>query len=123
MRCARSPRRPADRNTRLRRYQRDAVHLELTPVTPMITGSSPSCRPFLHSRRLMAVVAPRDAARLIRKERPDGSPLKVRKFVSHDSRPRFGSLNRAYLSVRNAELQSEKAPIADMLQISQKRRE
>ena len=59
-------------------------------------------------------------ARLIRKERPDGSPLKVREFVSHDSRPRFGSLNHAYLGVRNAELQSEMAPIADMLQISQK---
>lgn len=38
------------------------------------------------------VVDPRHAARLVGKERPDGSPLKVREFVSHDSRPRLGSL-------------------------------
>jgi hypothetical protein len=31
--------------------------------------------------------------------------LKVREFVSHASRPRSGSLNHAYLGVRNAELQ------------------
>src|SRR6516165_10388619 len=52
-----------------------------------------------------SVVDPRHAARLVRKERPDGSPLKVREFVSHDSSPRFGSLNHAYLGVGNAELQ------------------
>ena len=38
-----------------------------------------------------SVVDPRHAARLVRKERPDGSPLKVREFVSHDWRPGFGS--------------------------------
>jgi len=51
------------------------------------------------------VIDPRHAARLVRKERPDGSPLKVREFVSHDSRSRFGSLNHVYLGTRNAELQ------------------
>ena len=57
-----------------------------------------------------SVVDPRHAARLVRKERPDGSPLKVREFVSHNSRPRFGSLNHAYLGVRNAELQVRDGP-------------
>ena len=47
----------------------------------------------------------RSLARLVRKERPDGSPLKVREFVSHDSRHRFGGLNHACLGVRNVELQ------------------
>jgi hypothetical protein len=47
------------------------------------------------------VVHPRHAARLVRKERPDGSPLIVGEFVSHDSRPRFGSLNHFYLSACN----------------------
>jgi hypothetical protein len=40
-----------------------------------------------------SVVDPRHAARLVRKERPDGSPLKVREFVSHDTRPPFGVCN------------------------------
>jgi hypothetical protein len=57
-----------------------------------------------------SVVDPRHAARLVRKERPDGSPLKVREFVSHDSRPRLGSLNHAYLGVRNVELQVRGGP-------------
>src|ERR1700732_1017353 len=40
------------------------------------------------NRHVIAVaVDTRHAARLVRKERPDGSPLKVREFVSHDSRP------------------------------------
>src|SRR5712671_4697898 len=32
-----------------------------------------------------------------------GSPLKVREFISHDSRPRFGSLNHAHPGASNAE--------------------
>ena len=50
-------------------------------------------------------------------ERPDGSPLKVREFVSHDSRLRFETLNHAYRCVRNVEFRSEMGRIADMLQI------
>jgi hypothetical protein len=58
-------------------------------------------------------------ARLVRKERPDSSPLKVREFVSHDSRHQFGSLNHARLGVRNADLQVRDGPdsghIADII--------
>ena len=56
----------------------------------------------LRTRRSSTIATPRF---LVRKERSDGSPLEVREFVSHDSRPRFGSLNHACLGVRNAELQ------------------
>ena len=45
------------------------------------------------------------AARLVRKERSDGSPFKVREFISHDSRLRFGSLNYADPGVRNVDFQ------------------
>ena len=51
------------------------------------------------------IIDPGNTARLVRKERPDSSPLKVSEFVSHDSRPRFGSLNHAHLDIRNAELE------------------
>src|SRR3954465_14001085 len=40
-----------------------------------------------------AVVYTRNAARLVRQERLDGSPFVVGEFVAHDSRLRFGSLN------------------------------
>src|SRR5271170_6064807 len=66
---------------------------------------------------------PWHAARLVRKERSDGSPHKVREFISHDSTLRFGSLNHAYIGVRNVDFRSEMGRIADMLQICQKRRE
>jgi hypothetical protein len=33
----------------------------------------------------------RDAARLVRKERPDDSPFKVREFLQHDARPWLGA--------------------------------
>jgi hypothetical protein len=39
------------------------------------------------------VVNTGNAAQLVRKERPDGSPFKVREFIPHDSRLRFGRLN------------------------------
>jgi hypothetical protein len=61
----------------------------------------------MRTRRSLTLSTPRGH---VRKERPDGSPLKVREFVSHDSRPRFGSLNHAYLGVRNAELQVRDEP-------------
>jgi hypothetical protein len=65
------------------------------------------------------VVHPWHAARLIRKERPDGSPLIVREFISHHSRPRFGSLNHVYLSARNTKWKVRDGPdsghAADML--------
>ena len=51
-----------------------------------------------------SVVDPRHASGLVRQKGPDGSPLKVREFISHDSRLRFGSLNHAYSEVRNVEL-------------------
>ena len=57
-----------------------------------------------------SVVDPRHAARLVRKERSDGSPLKVRKCISHDSRLRFGSLNHACPRVRNVEFQVRDGP-------------
>src|SRR5262249_17450370 len=38
------------------------------------------------------VVRPRDAARLVRQHRLDGSPLIVGEFVAHDSSPRFWGL-------------------------------
>ena len=63
------------------------------------------------------------AARLVRKERSDGSPFKVREFISHDSRLRFGSLNYADPGVRNVDFRSEMGRIADILQLCQKRRE
>ena len=37
----------------------------------------------------------------------DGTPLKVREFISHDSKPRFGSLNHADPGFRNVDFTSE----------------
>ena len=39
-----------------------------------------------------------NGARLVRKERPNGRPFKVRKFIPHDSRPRVGRLNHVQVS-------------------------
>jgi hypothetical protein len=51
-----------------------------------------------------SVVDPRHASGFVRQKRPDGGPLKVREFISHDSRLRLGSLNHAYAEVSNVEL-------------------
>jgi hypothetical protein len=42
-----------------------------------------------------------NATRLVRKERLDGSPFKVRQFIPHDSRPRFGRLNHVQTDAFN----------------------
>ena len=42
-----------------------------------------------------------NATRLVRKERSDGSPFKVREFIPHDSRLRFGSLNHVQTDAFN----------------------
>ncbi len=55
------------------------------------------------------------AARLVREERFDGGPLKVREFISRNSRHRFASLNLADFGVRNVDFRSEMGRIADML--------
>src|SRR4051812_10114938 len=39
------------------------------------------------------VIHTRDAARLVRQERPDGRPFVIGEFVAHDSRLRLVSLN------------------------------
>jgi hypothetical protein len=39
------------------------------------------------------VVHTRHAARLVRQERLDGNPFIIGEFVTHDSKPQFGSLN------------------------------
>jgi hypothetical protein len=41
------------------------------------------------------------AVRLVRKERPDGSPFKVREFMPHDSRLQFGRLNHVQTDAFN----------------------
>jgi hypothetical protein len=48
-------------------------------------------------------------------EKPDGGPLKVREFISHDSRLRFGNLNHAYVEIRNVELAGPMGGIAKYL--------
>jgi hypothetical protein len=69
------------------------------------------------------VVDPRHSAWLIRKEWSDDSPLKVREFISHDSRSGFGSLNHVDPGLRNVDFRSEMGRIADMLQLCRKRNE
>jgi hypothetical protein len=49
----------------------------------------------------LPVVNTGNAARLVRKERPDGSPFKVREFVPHDSRLRLGRLNHVQTGAFN----------------------
>ena len=44
------------------------------------------------------VVNTGNATRLVWKERPDGSPFKVREFIPHDSRPRFERLNHVQIN-------------------------
>src|SRR5215831_713492 len=49
-----------------------------------------------------AVVHPRNATRLVRQHRLDGSPFIIGEFVAHDSSPQFGSLNHGSLAESNA---------------------
>jgi hypothetical protein len=48
-----------------------------------------------------AAVNTANATRLVRKDRPDGSPFKVREFIPHDSRPWFGRLDHAQTDAFN----------------------
>src|SRR5260370_42594044 len=47
-----------------------------------------------------------NATRLVRKERSDGSPFKVREFIPHDSRLRFGDLNHAQTDAFNRQMRN-----------------
>ena len=73
------------------------------------------------------VVNTRNAARLVRKERPDGSPFKVREFMPHDSSLRFERLNHVRMDAFNWQNRPPALPRLrakrDMTRTCQNRRE
>jgi hypothetical protein len=49
-----------------------------------------------------------NATRFVRKERPDGGPFKVSQFIPHDSRFRFGRLNRVQTDAFNRQTRTSR---------------
>lgn len=58
-----------------------------------------------------AVVHPRNASRLVRQHRLDGSPFIIGEFVAHVSSPQFGNLNHGGLAER------KRSPWASQLRV------
>jgi DDE superfamily endonuclease len=68
-------------------------------VQPMPARLAPGDYDQLHQDA--PVVNTGNAARLVRKERPDGNPFKVRQFIPHDSRLPFERLNHVQTDAFN----------------------